>query len=508
MKPSAFLTVIFGAAAVLCAASRCDYKVNVSTDYEAPLKPVSQSAETTGRMEASIDLSGLNLWGRAKRVVFLDSQGNAIQTNEGNAKINSTAGKLKINIEGIPLNFQAIDLWLDELYLGGGDVGGKVIELTGVDTWGRVEGYAGGSAGSPALSPGGGDVGGLGVVGLVLPHLVIRKISGQWTDVSLRLSVENYQKPDGPAERKELVKRLVFSLEAVEDGVKVGAGDAEETTFKNAQAPSINAEMYDCYNDYLKLEVCPGTPDEETCEQTDYCGQDGHYADGYELQKIDDYLLDPLTGIKWDDSFYSCNSVYGCSYAQAVDYCQSRGREMPKLEELRALFSYGSLIMLKRGFQEAPSGAFSIWSSSLSDDGANLAINEKGEIAAAQPDDRGSAVCFKRSLPAPVAESFIYSGVDTISGLMWEEANKQFLWKEALAYCQNLTSAGFYDWRLANIAELSMLNYYPKDDTGKMYVSSTTYAQSPQSVWIYGETIWSKGSKFQRYNVKCVRNIP
>ncbi len=205
MKPLALFAETFALAAAFCAISCSNYKAEASTDCESSLKPLSQGAETTGMMDASFELSGASLCGRAKRATFLDSQGNAIQTNEESAKINSISKKVKINIAGIPSDFHAIDLRLDELYLGGGDVGGKVIELTGVDKWGRVEGYAGGGAGNPALSPGGGDVGGIGVVGLVLPHLAIRKISGQRANASLRASVENYKKPDGPAERKELV---------------------------------------------------------------------------------------------------------------------------------------------------------------------------------------------------------------------------------------------------------------------------------------------------------------
>ncbi len=135
MKPLALFAETFALAAAFCAISCSNYKAEASTDCESSLKPLSQGAETTGMMDASFELSGASLCGRAKRATFLDSQGNAIQTNEESAKINSISKKVKINIAGIPSDFHAIDMRLDELYLGGGDVGGKVIELTGVEKW-------------------------------------------------------------------------------------------------------------------------------------------------------------------------------------------------------------------------------------------------------------------------------------------------------------------------------------------------------------------------------------
>ena len=49
--------------------------------------------------------------------------------------------------------------------------------------------------------------------------------------------------------------------------------------------------------------------------------------------------------------------------------------------------------------------------------------------------------------------------VDSSTGLMWqdtaENARLQFGWKQAIDYCENLEHAGFADWRLPNVNELS-----------------------------------------------------
>ncbi len=51
---------------------------------------------------------------------------------------------------------------------------------------------------------------------------------------------------------------------------------------------------------------------------------------------------------------------------------------------------------------------------------------------------------------------------DTTTGLMWQKSyNKEKKnWKDALAYCENLTLAGFDDWRLPNIQELRSIVKY------------------------------------------------
>ena len=105
---------------------------------------------------------------------------------------------------------------------------------------------------------------------------------------------------------------------------------------------------------------------------------------------------------------------------------------------------------------------------------------------------------------------------DSTTGLIWqkgEAAGKN--WKEALEYCENLTYAGYTDWRLPNINELtSLLNYgrhAPASDFPDIpleyFWSSTThmeYEHYALTLFFYNGHL-DIASKTVFYHVKCVR---
>jgi len=75
---------------------------------------------------------------------------------------------------------------------------------------------------------------------------------------------------------------------------------------------------------------------------------------------------------------------------------------------------------------------------------------------------------------------------DTATGLMWQKGTAPGLsWQQALSYCENLSLAGYTDWRLPNRNELQMLldysrsdpsidtSFFPITESG-FYLSSTT----------------------------------
>ena len=62
-------------------------------------------------------------------------------------------------------------------------------------------------------------------------------------------------------------------------------------------------------------------------------------------------------------------------------------------------------------------------------------------------------------------------GITTIDGLMYQNQpfTKEYIWKEAKGYCQDLTLGGYTNWRLPNRAELnkiSNIKMYGKYDSG------------------------------------------
>ena len=108
---------------------------------------------------------------------------------------------------------------------------------------------------------------------------------------------------------------------------------------------------------------------------------------------------------------------------------------------------------------------------------------------------------------------------DTDSGLMWQQRSEVATsWEQALLYCNDLSLAGYTDWRLPTQKELQSIvdysrynpaintTYFP-DTFPYFYWSSTTYAFYTDYAWgvnyIYG--IGSFNNKGGIYHVRAVR---
>ena len=108
---------------------------------------------------------------------------------------------------------------------------------------------------------------------------------------------------------------------------------------------------------------------------------------------------------------------------------------------------------------------------------------------------------------------------DTATGLMWQQATApgEYPWREALSYCENLTLAGYTDWRLPTFKELrSVVDYsvynptidtrYFPDTLPFYYWSSTPNAYNPYAWGIYfyqGDDSYK--NKADPYYVRAVR---
>ena len=109
---------------------------------------------------------------------------------------------------------------------------------------------------------------------------------------------------------------------------------------------------------------------------------------------------------------------------------------------------------------------------------------------------------------------------DIDTGLMWQQdtAPGTYTWQQALAYCENLTFAGYNDWRLPNVNELLFLvdysRYYLAIDpvfsviVSSYYWSSTTNVDDSESAWLveffYGYVFVTDKSYYSLY-VRAVR---
>ncbi len=121
---------------------------------------------------------------------------------------------------------------------------------------------------------------------------------------------------------------------------------------------------------------------------------------------------------------------------------------------------------------------------------------------------------------------------DLTTNLMWQQCSAGlsgascatgaavvYTWDNAITYCESLSLAGFTDWRLPNVKELSFLvddsrtaaptiniTYFPNTQSPN-YWSSTTFAPTTTYAWY---VVFSSGntysySKTDAYYVRCVR---
>ncbi len=112
---------------------------------------------------------------------------------------------------------------------------------------------------------------------------------------------------------------------------------------------------------------------------------------------------------------------------------------------------------------------------------------------------------------------------DLNTGLIWQQGDAQNSsyrsWQEAVDYCDSLTLAGYSDWRLPTVTELTSLTnigrYDPAIDTAyfpdarsDFYWSGSTYAHYTVGAWIVnfynGYVGWS--FKGLTHYARCIRS--
>ncbi|NWH05509.1 DUF1566 domain-containing protein [Desulfobacter latus] len=109
---------------------------------------------------------------------------------------------------------------------------------------------------------------------------------------------------------------------------------------------------------------------------------------------------------------------------------------------------------------------------------------------------------------------------DSETALMWQQQDDDQYrnWVDALGYCENLSLAGYDDWRLPNIRELETLvddsRYDPAIDTdyftgchSSYYWSGSSYARYSSDAWgvSFNDGYVYYGHKADSYYVRCVR---
>lgn len=105
---------------------------------------------------------------------------------------------------------------------------------------------------------------------------------------------------------------------------------------------------------------------------------------------------------------------------------------------------------------------------------------------------------------------------DTKTELVWQKSYVSAkTWQEALVYCENLTYAGYSDWRLPDKNELASLVNYEKynpasdfpDMPSNYFWSSSTFVYNAGYAWYvhFSNGRVSSNTKTNSYYVRCVR---
>ena len=243
-----------------------------------------------------------------------------------------------------------------------------------------------------------------------------------------------------------------------------------------------------------------------------------------------DMVKDNNTGLIWqagDDQ-----NTTGRTWQEAVDYCDSLGNSwrLPTQRELVTLINYGmSPVIDIQYFSGCTGGGY--W--------ANTKINTSSYRALVSFDDGYMGNNFPTTLynvrcvsgnPLP-SGNYTDNGngtiTDTATGFVWQKSDDGSTrnWKDALAYCEDLSLGDKDDWRLPNIRELETIvdnnrSYPPIDPVfsciQNKYWSSTTALNSPsraRAVDFSFSGIANSGHNklfssyyYDRYYARCVRD--
>lgn len=280
---------------------------------------------------------------------------------------------------------------------------------------------------------------------------------------------------------KKTIKRtgmyvLILSLLAFNIGC---SDDSEDTTSDeitlDSGYPIVSTNQKLCYGDSGLID-CPS-------EGQDFYGQDATYSTGSDpsyTNNGDGTITDNVTGLIWAQD----QSSQTMPWSQASSYCESLTTggyddwRMPTLKELWSIrdFSTGWPWIDTDYFNLSGDGTEMNQHHSWTSDQYLVKSEYQNEQVQGNPywivnDWTGhikamSGNRFVRAVRGNTTygiNEFIDNGDGTVSdnatGLMWSQNdNGEYLyWKEALAYAEAATTAGYEDWRLPNIKELQSI---------------------------------------------------
>jgi len=275
----------------------------------------------------------------------------------------------------------------------------------------------------------------------------------------------------------------------------------------------------------------------QTTSSTSSYGEDSDYTINPPsfTDNGDGTVTDNVTGLMWQKT-----DVGEMTWESAAAYAAGLGLgghsdwRLPTNHELFSILNHSGNPALDAIYFTLSSAEYWWTSETLAGDpsrvwvanaGGGTGPHPKSETISAGGSKRFHARCVRGgSSSARPKPSFRDNGDGTVTdldtGLIWQqaEATAAMNWEAALRYAENLSLAGYSDWRLPNVKELQSLNdetitnpsidkkYFPGASDSKCWSSTTLAKQSPRAWYMdfqYG--IATYDDKTSSLLVRCVR---
>ena len=286
---------------------------------------------------------------------------------------------------------------------------------------------------------------------------------------------------------------------------------------------------------------CYDNEEEITCpslSSADFFGQDAQYTNKCTAQSFSsssNVVIDNNTGLTWEKSPSSSeytweNRATHCNDLNSSNYGGRNNWRVPNPLELLTIVNNSTCNpAMNSNFTGMPtSDSTYLWTNNEYKGNTSYAYYfspSYGWYSNTTKNGTYKVLCVSGEEMKPaVSSDFTTSSDGTIvtdnrTGLMWQKnypSSTAYTWVNALKYCEDLSYAGYTDWRLPNKNELASLVNYEKSDKPYSYFpdmpsswfwSSSTDVDNTNYAWgvrfNYGSVLYN--SKTFNIYVRCVR---
>ena len=287
-----------------------------------------------------------------------------------------------------------------------------------------------------------------------------------------------------------------------------------------------------CYNNSSHTISCPA-------EDEDFYGQDAQYSGKCSAQSFtvgtgaqSGTVIDNNTGLVWEqspseDTYTWDDAPNHCADLNSSNYGEKSNWRVPNPLELLSIVDHSTYnLATNSNFTNMPTDSSDyLWTSKEYGGDTSLA-RAFNPYTGADSFAKSKTTTYKvlcvsgNEMQQAVSSDFITSSdgkivTDNRTGLMWQKEYVSRTWLLALKYCENLTYAGYSDWRMPNKNELTSLvnheksekpySYFP--DMPSIYFISSSTNVGNGNAWIVNFDTGTVGytSKAYNHNVMCVR---